>query len=206
MIAYKATYGQKCISIKYEVGKTYTFNGEIAMCDRGFHFCVNPKDTLNYYAYNKDYILMEIEVLGKVIKSNDKCVTDKLKIIRIIPKEETNQLMGIIKEYDANGNLVHSKDFKGFEEWTEFDSNNKIIHHKNSEGYEYWIEYDNNNLIHYKNSTGNEYWQDFDKNNSIIHSKDNKGIETRRIFDSNNNLIEFKSNNPTDSPWSITIE
>jgi len=39
MIAYKATYNLKCETITYEVGKTYTFNGKLIMCDQGFHFC-----------------------------------------------------------------------------------------------------------------------------------------------------------------------
>ena len=28
-----------CLNQKYEEGKTYTFDGEIELCARGFHFC-----------------------------------------------------------------------------------------------------------------------------------------------------------------------
>ena len=38
----------KCRGFQYVEGKTYkTGNAEI--CQSGFHFCINPLDTLNYY-------------------------------------------------------------------------------------------------------------------------------------------------------------
>jgi len=49
MKAYKATYNMTCRDVKYEVGKTYTYNGELIMCEKGFHFCKKAIDTLNYY-------------------------------------------------------------------------------------------------------------------------------------------------------------
>ena len=39
-----------------------------------------------------------------------------------------------MKKYDANGNLIYSKDSNGFEEWFEYDKNNNCIHYKNSGG------------------------------------------------------------------------
>jgi len=35
MKAYKATRNMKCKSITYEIGKTYTFNGKLIMCEQG---------------------------------------------------------------------------------------------------------------------------------------------------------------------------
>ena len=108
MIAYKATYNLKCETITYEVGKTYTFEGELKMCEQGFHFCKNPKDTLSYYDYNKDYKLMEIDVLGEMIDENDKSVTNKFKVLRIIDnKDELSKLLNV--EFDQNNNLIHYK-------------------------------------------------------------------------------------------------
>ena len=69
MKAYKATYNMKCQDFTYEIGKTYTFDGKIELCSKGFHFCKNPKDVINYYSpYNSEFILLEIDVLGKVIQ------------------------------------------------------------------------------------------------------------------------------------------
>ena len=46
-------------------------------------------------------------------------------------------------EYDNNGNLIHYKDSKGFEEWYDYDENGNLIHYKDSNGCELWKGYDN---------------------------------------------------------------
>ena len=214
MIAYKASYNLKCETLTYEVGKIYTFKGKLIMCQQGFHFCKNPKDTLNYYNYNKDYKLMEIEVFGEIIDGEDKSVTNKFKVLRVInDNDELSKLLNIdlqffscyeeIKpvefekidgvEYDENKNCIHYKNSYGYEEWREFDQNNNVIHYKSSNGFEYWQEFDkNNNLIHFKNSNDSEYWREYDQNNNVIHYKSSSGYERWKEFDQNNNEIHVK--------------
>ena len=105
MIGYKASYSGKCGSLTYEIGKTYTFNGKLEMCQQGLHFCKNPKDVLNYYDIdNPEFQLLKVEVLGDVVDDDDKSATDKIKILEIIPKSEYKEL--IDSEYDKNGNLI----------------------------------------------------------------------------------------------------
>ena len=41
----------------------------------------------------------------------------------------------IIKEYDDNGNMVHSKDSGGYECWKEYNHNDIMIHSKDSNGF-----------------------------------------------------------------------
>ena len=171
MKGYKATYNMKCKELTYEVGKTYTIDN-IKMCSHGLHYCKKMEDVLEYYKYNKKFILLEVEDLSSdSITDGDKTVTDKLKIIRIIPKEEYEFDIPI-EEYDSNGNLIHYKNSYGDEEWKEYDSNNNCIHYKTSRGYEEWREYDsNNNRIHFKDSDGIEEWNEYDSNNNCIHFK-----------------------------------
>lgn len=39
-----------CRSFQYEVGKSYHMDGEIVICQRGFHACKNPFDIFEYYS------------------------------------------------------------------------------------------------------------------------------------------------------------
>lgn len=106
MKAYKATYNQKCKKQQYNVGKTYTAD-KMKMCEYGIHFCKEMEDVLNYYPYSKDFVLLEIDVLGAVEYKDNKGVTDKIKVLRILPLEEYNDKLKSsipVYEYNSNGN------------------------------------------------------------------------------------------------------
>ena len=177
MKAYKASYGGRCLTLGYEVGKTYTFNGKLEMCKNGFHFCTDFDSLLEYYQMKKDLKIFEIEVLGEVITQGNKSVTNKLKVIKSISLGKFKKSLKN-KEFDKNGNLIHFKDSNGVEEWKKYDKKNNLIHSKDSNGFECWREYDKKgNLIHYKNSNGYECWREYDKKGNLIHSKDSNGVE-----------------------------
>ena len=40
--------------------------------------------------------------------------------------------MSIVINCDEKSNLIHYKDFNGFEEWYEYDKNNNIVSYKDS--------------------------------------------------------------------------
>ena len=84
-----------CRGFKYEVGETFTHNGNIEMCGRGFHFCRKASDCFNYYDFNSDNKVAEVEAVGLVETQGDKSVTDKIKIVREIRWQE---LLTIINE------------------------------------------------------------------------------------------------------------
>ena len=79
----------KCREFQYEIRKEYEYDGKIELCSSGFHFCKNIADVNRYYDISSgEARLCEIETTGEIIEGEDKCVTNKIKIIREISKEE----------------------------------------------------------------------------------------------------------------------
>ena len=78
-----------CNGFQYEVGKEYSLEGELEICESGFHFCENPFNCLYYYNnIGGDKRLFSVKALGIVINDNNKSVTNKIKIIEEIPNIE----------------------------------------------------------------------------------------------------------------------
>jgi hypothetical protein len=74
-----------CLGFQYEVGKEYTLDSKLKICENGFHFCENPFDCLKYYDNIKgDKRLFLVEALGEVISKYGKSVTNKIKIVEEI--------------------------------------------------------------------------------------------------------------------------
>ena len=77
---YKATdKNLQCLGYQYVVGETYTHDGEISLCNSGFHFCENPLDVLDYYNLCESEFLT-VEADGKCKRDDKKTVTNKLKV------------------------------------------------------------------------------------------------------------------------------
>ena len=85
----------KCRGFQYKVGETFVHNGNIKMCGKGFHFCRKASDCFNYYAFNSNNKVAEVEAVGLVETQGDKSVTDKIKIVREI---EWQELLTIVNE------------------------------------------------------------------------------------------------------------
>ena len=84
--AYKAFYSDMiCRGFKYEEGKTYEIEGELELCKRGFHACLNLLDVFNYYCgkLGKDIVVYEVELEGVSDERHDedsKVVAKKITI------------------------------------------------------------------------------------------------------------------------------
>jgi hypothetical protein len=131
------------MSLTYEVGKVYTFSGDIQICLRGFHFCEKLSDVIRFYAIDKDIVVFEVEALGKILSIGAKTVTDKIRIVRQLDEDESEveQYIKLHKyEYDEHGNLIHHIDSNEFERWYKYDEHGNRTYLKNSNIVECWYD------------------------------------------------------------------
>ncbi len=90
-----------CRGFQYKVGETFTHNGNIEMCGKGFHFCQKASDCFNYYDFNSNNKVAEVEAIGLVETRENKSVTDKIRIVREVSWQE---LLTIVNEgHDCTG-------------------------------------------------------------------------------------------------------
>ena len=80
-----------CKGFQYEVGKTYELEGRPSLCQYGFHFCEKMGDCFSYYDVEGSRYA-EVEALGEIVGDDDKKVTNKIKIVREISKDEMLRL------------------------------------------------------------------------------------------------------------------
>ena len=83
----------QCRDYQFEIGKTYTFDGNPIPCRQGFHFCKSVADCYSYYPMNEDTRVCEVEAIGDVETDDDvKYCTNKIMIIREVenPREASN--------------------------------------------------------------------------------------------------------------------
>ena len=82
-----------CRGMQYEVGKEYTHDGDISLCEQGFHFCEQLTDCYQYY--DSKSRICEVEALGEVKSDGTKSVTDHIKIVRELTREEIVALANV---------------------------------------------------------------------------------------------------------------
>lgn len=86
MIGYKAfNQDLTCRGFQYEIGKTYSIEGLPILCQKGFHFCNNIKDTYRYYPMRESIRICKVEAIEDVVTDdNVKYCTNKIKILEEI--------------------------------------------------------------------------------------------------------------------------
>ena len=71
--------GLKCSNFQYKENTEYKIKGTPELCNKGFHFCENPLDILDYYDLC-DSDFAKVESIGETKTDNQKTVTNKIKI------------------------------------------------------------------------------------------------------------------------------
>ena len=189
---YKATYNYKCRDQTYEIGQEYKLDYTPILCTYGFHYCLNAKDTLNYYPLNPHFKLLEIEDLSNYTQTrDDKSCSNHIKIIReITDKEELFSLLGQQYTYDSNGKELTYKTSFGYSHERTYEENGKVLKFKDSIGY--WSEStynENGKQLTHKDSTG--YWSEstYDEFGNKLTFKDSNGHSSEYTYNSNGKWI-----------------
>ena len=192
MIAYKATYNYKCLKQTYKVGKTYT-SDKLKICRYGMHYCNKMEDTLNYYDPNKNLILLEVEILGDVETEGNKSVTNKLKVLRVVPHDEYTDSMKSkfpTYEYDDRGNIISKTYPNGCKHTYEYDSSGNRISMTIPIG-KFTYEYDSSgNRISMTSPIGKNTYE-YDDHGDMISVTNSYGYKYTYKYDSSGNMISI---------------
>lgn len=86
-----------CRGFQFEVGKIYEEDVTPVCCDRGFHFCTKAADCFDFYSFNPENKVAEVEALGEVDSDGKKSCTDKIHIIRELTWHEVLDLVNLGK-------------------------------------------------------------------------------------------------------------
>ena len=88
----------RCRDYQFEVGKVYDTGADeekLELCSNTvFHFCRNLEKVHNHYSANpkENNRFCEIEVLGRLVEDEEKCGSNKIKIVREITGQELANL------------------------------------------------------------------------------------------------------------------
>ena len=95
-----------CRGFYYEVGKTYEMKEDPVCCERGFHFCGKLIDCFNYYKFDSENKVAEIEATGAIDDdgNEEKYCTNKIKIVRELTWHEVLDLVNTGKDNTGRSN------------------------------------------------------------------------------------------------------
>ena len=74
-----------CKDFQYEPGKTYKYEGNIALCESGFHACHELHQVWCFYSNNGTNVFYEVECGGDIIdpmSSNGKFVCSEIRLVK----------------------------------------------------------------------------------------------------------------------------
>ena len=102
-----------CRGMQFEIGKTYETgakDNEISLCSNTvFHYCNSIQNVNQHYSCNPNEgnRFCEIEVLGAEVSDEEKCGSNKIRIVREIVGDELKTLLGMI---NGNAGLFNTGD------------------------------------------------------------------------------------------------
>ena len=76
--------------MQFELGKTYSINGELVPCKNGFHFC-EKVEYLNCCYDIANSRIFEVETDGIIKQCGNKYAAERIKLVRELSKEDINK-------------------------------------------------------------------------------------------------------------------
>ena len=95
----------KCRGYQFEVGKRYKHDGNIKICESGFHFCIKASHCFNYYSFSPNNKVFEVIGYGEYQTKDDDskvCVGD-IEIVRELTWQEV-----LVVSNEGRNNTGHS--------------------------------------------------------------------------------------------------
>lgn len=104
-----------CRGYQYEVGKTYEIAESPKCCKVGFHFCEKLADCFNYYLFDPNNKVAEIEAIGEIHfdDTNSKCCTNKIVILKELTWAEVLDMCNTGKGNSGHRNSGNRNSGKG---------------------------------------------------------------------------------------------
>ena len=85
----------QCRGKQYSCPGTFEENVKPELCKSGMHFCKRAIDCFSYYIFTPENHVAEIEAYGEIVETNNKCCSNKIKIIREVSWSELLELVNI---------------------------------------------------------------------------------------------------------------
>lgn len=184
-----------CIGFQYKVGETYEHKGDIKLCGSGFHFCVEALDCFNYYTFDSNNKVAEVEAIGLVKTGDDKSVANKIKIVRELDWFEVLKLVNSGKNCTGYGNSGNYN--SGYENSGNCNSGDKNSGSGNSGDYNSG---DNNSGNRNSGDDNSGYWNSGDYNSGYSNlGCSNSGNRNSGSFNSGN----FNSGDYNSGDWNL---
>ena len=102
---YKVTDSKmRCQIFQFELGKKHEQPGVLKICSNGFHFCEKLSHCFNYYSFDKNNRVFEIEAYGELDTNGDKSCSSFITLIRELTWEEVLKLTN-----EGQDNTGHSE-------------------------------------------------------------------------------------------------
>jgi len=94
----------QCRGFQYELKKIFTHDGNISLCNSGFHFCADLNDCFDYYQFDSKNRVFEIEAYGEIKTEGNKSCSQQIHFLRELTWLEVLTLVNVGKDNTGRSN------------------------------------------------------------------------------------------------------